>query len=366
MKLTCTTENIKLAVATAERFTGRHITLPILSHLLIKSDDKKTIVTATNLETGIEYAFPSKTQKTGVITAPAKLLNQLLQSIDDDQITIETKQNQLIAHTDTSDTILLGLNPDDFPSLPVIKKEHTFTIASDSLIPSLQQVLPSVSLSDIKPEISGVFFSINPGKVIIAATDSFRLAEKAIEKCDGVKNSADCIVPARTIQELLRTMQSNNADDILVSLGERQILFEWNDIRIISRLIDGAYPPYKNIIPKSYETTLFISRNDLLKKIRLASIFSSRLNDVILKFSTTEMEISTSNAEMGNTTSRLNIKGRGSSGSTVFNYRYLLDGLEALNEDNVVLNLNGVSGPALLQNQNDQTFLYLLMPIRSV
>ena len=366
MKIICTIENLKSAVATAERFTGRHITLPILSYLLIKSDDKKTTITATNLETGIEYTFPSKTQKTGIITAPAKPLNQLLQSIDGEQITIESKQNHLIIRTAASDTTLLSLNPDDFPSLPIIKKDYTFTITSDIFISSLQQVIPSVSSSDIKPEISGVFLNISPEKIIIAATDSFRLAEKTIEKCDGIKNSTECIVPARTIQELIRTIQSSNTDDVCVSLGERQIVFEWNDVRIISRLIDGAYPPYRNIIPKAYETTLFINRDDFLKKIRLASIFSSRLNDVTLKFSTTELEISTSNADMGNTTSRLNIKGRGASGSVVFNYRYLLDGLAAFNEENVVLNLNGVSGPALLQNQNDQTILYLLMPIRSV
>lgn len=351
---------------TAERFTGRHITLPILSHLLFKVDDRKISIMATNLEIGIEYTFPGKVQKAGIITTPAKPLAQLLQSVKDEHITLEAKQHQLLLHTTSSDITLLGLNPADFPTLPAIKKEHSCVIPVIDFTSALQQVLPAAATSNLKPELSGVFFAAHPGTLTLAATDSFRLSEKTINQCKGIKEPMECIVPARVLQEVLRTIPTGNNNEVEVGVGEHQVIFEWNNIRILSRLIDGAYPPYKNIIPKSYETTLAVNREDLLQKIRLAAVFSSRLNDVAIRFSLTELEVATANTETGSTTARLPAKGRGAAGSSVFNYRYLLDGVEAADGENVVLNINGVSGPTLIQNPSDSSYLYLLMPIRSV
>lgn len=202
--------------------------------------------------------------------------------------------------------------------------------------------------------------------MVLAATDSFRLAEKTVSNHDGENDRTECIIPLRTAQELLRTLSLDPSTDVRISIGEHQAIFEWGNTRVLSRLIDGAYPPYQNIIPASYETTLLVNREDLLKKIRLAAVFSSRLNDVTLRFSPTELEVATTNEEIGGTTGRMNAKGRGVSGAAVFNYRYLSDGLEAAGGENIVLNLNGVSGPTLIQNPSDTSYRYLVMPIRSV
>lgn len=366
MKVVCTSQNLKSAVSTAERFTGRHITLPILSHFLLKTEDKKISLIATNLETGIEYTIPGKIHKTGLLTVPAKPFSQLLQSLQDDNITLEAKHHQLIIRTPSTEITLLGLNPNEFPNLPTFKAEHSFRVSPGDFISALQQVLPAAATSEFKPEISGVFLAANSGNLILAATDSFRLAERTLAQAKGIQKGLECIIPARTLQELTRTIAAESQSDISVSAGEHQILFEWEGVRMLSRLIDGAYPPYKNIIPKSYESTLTVNRGDFLKKIRVASVFSSRLNDINIRFSPTELEITTTNAETGSTSARLNIKGRGAAGSSVFNYRYLLDGLEAAGGENVAIHLNGVSGPALIQNPADPQFLYLLMPIRSV
>ncbi len=366
MKIICTTENLRGAVLTTERFTGRHITLPILSYILCRADDKKISFTATNLEVGVEYHLTGKIQKPGVVTIPAKLFSQLLSSIRDETITLEVKQHQLTLHTPTSDITLLGLNPADFPTLPVIKRDHSFVLSRETLLAALQQVVSAAAVSDLKPELSGVLFSIHPKSIVLAATDSFRLAEKTIHGLDGLTERVECIVPIRTAQELLRTLSQDLSREVRISIGEHQVVFEMENTRILSRLIDGAYPPYQNIIPDTYETTLLVNRDDLFKKIRLAAVFSSRLNDVTLHFSPTELEVATTNTETGGTTSRMSAKGRGVSGTTVFNYRYLSDGLEAAGGENVVLNLNGVSGPTLIQNPGDNSYRYLVMPIRSV
>lgn len=365
MKITCTTENLKSAVLTAERFTGRHITLPILSHILFIVKEKKILLTATNLETGIEYIIPGKVIKTGTSTSSAKSISQILQSIQDETITLEAKQNQLILHTPSSDITLIGLKPEDFPKLPEIKKEHSFSIPSTILTNALEQVFPAVANTDLKPELSGVLFATNPGIVTFSTTDSFRLSEKTINKVDSVTDKLECIVPSKTIQEILRTLSLAGEVEVEISVGEHQITFEWEGVHVISRLIDGNYPPYKNLIPKAYEATFVVNRGDLLRKIKLASVFSSRLNDVTLTFSPNQIDVTTTNTDTGGTSSRIASKGRGNTGPIMFNYRYLIDGIEATRGENIILNLNGVSGPAMLQNPEDTSFLYLIMPIRS-
>jgi len=364
MKVICTVKNIRDAVLAAERFSGRHITLAILSHALITADNKKISIIATNLETGIEYTVPGRVVNAGSATASAKALSQILQSLTEDTVTIDAGKNQLALHTTTSESALHSLNAEEFPNLPAIKQEHTFSIAASALIPALQAVLPAAATTDLKPQLTGILFTTATGTLTLAATDSFRLAERKLNHQDGVRDAAECIVPLRTAQEVIRTLPADG--DITVLIGEHQVVFQSGDIRILSRLIDGAYPPYRNIIPKSFETHLVVDRAALLRSIRLAAVFSSRLNDVTCTFSPTEIEVSTANAEAGSSAVRVDAKGTGKAGSVMFNYRYLSDGLEAAPGEYVTLQLNGMSGAAQIQSPNDPSFLYLLMPIRSV
>lgn len=366
MKIVCTTENLKAATLTAERFTSRHITLPILSHILCRADEKNILFTATNLEMGVEYHLTGKVQKPGAVTIPAKPLSQLLSSLRDETVTLDARSHGLAIHTPTADITLVGLDPGEFPALPVIKREYSFSLPASSLSRALERVIPAAASSDLKPELSGVLVSTEPGTLVLAATDSFRLAEQTLGGHAGIRDRLECIVPLRTAQELARMLASDTDAEVKIIIGEHQAVFEWSHTRMLSRLIDGAYPPYRNIIPASYETTLLVNRGDLLKNTRLAAVFSSRLNDITLRFSPTELEVSTANAETGSTSSRLSVKGRGASGSAVFNHRYFADGLEATGGESILLSLNGVSGPTLVSNPADTSYRYLVMPIRSV
>lgn len=364
MKLTCTVEYLKNAVLTAERFTSRNITVPIISHILFLVKEKKISIIATNLEMGIEYVIPGKVQKQGVVTAPAKQLSHILQSFSNNEhITLSAEGGKLTLTTDHSTATILGLNPGDFPTLPAIKKEHTFSVALPLFTSALHQVVVASATTDLKPELTGVCMVTSPKTLTLVATDSFRLAEATLHNLDSLQGSSSCIIPLRTIQELLRTVPSDG--DLDVSIGEHQVVFSWGETRILSRLIDGAYPPYKNLIPTTYETTIVVDQTELLKHIHLASVFSSRLNDVTLHYSPTELEVSTTNTETGSASGTMEVKGRGSSGTVVFNHRYLADGLTAAAGAETLINLNGVSGPTLIKNPQDASYLYLLMPIRS-
>ncbi len=365
MKVTCTVENLRAGIGVADRFTGRHITLPILSYILLTASESGIFITATNLEMGVRIKIAGKIQKPGTIVIPSKHFSQILQSIKDENIILESKQNHVLLHTNSSDITLNSLSPSDFPKIPEIKKENSFTANAARLVSAFQQTTPAAALSDLKPELSGVLISSDNGAVTLAATDSFRLAEKVLVKEVGAKSKTEFIVPARTAQEVMRAMPVDDNSEVCVASGERQVVFEWDDTTVISRLVDGNYPPYKGLIPKVFEATLVVNREDLLKKIKLASVFSSRLSDVTIHFSANQAEVTTSNAETGETISRIPAKSRGKGGPVMFNYRYLLDGLEAAGGESVVLSVNGSTGPAMLQSSGDNSFLYLIMPIRA-
>lgn len=366
MKVTCTIDNLRSSILTIERFTSRHVTLPILAHVLCRADERRIVFIATNLEVGVEYQLPGKIQKPGVVTIPAKSLSQILASLSDETVTIEARQNHLFIRTHQNDITLLGLNPDDFPSLPVIKPEHSLSLSISDLHRALERVSMAAATTDLKPELAGVFLALNSNTLTLVATDAFRLAEQTLRLEPGTKGVFECVIPLKTVQELLRIMPEDSSQASQLSIGEHQATIEWGPVRVLTRLVDSPFPPYQNIIPASYETNLVVKRDELLRNIRLASVFSSRLNDVTLRYSNSELEVATQNPETGSTSSRLTIKGRGVSGSVVFNHRYLMDGLEACGGETAALSLNGSSGPALVQDPDDNSFRYLVMPIRSV
>lgn len=364
MKFICTTEYLQNATTIVERFTGKHVTLPILGYIKITTGSGHILLSATNLEMGVEYSIPGKVNKPGTVTLPARLLTQSLHVIEGETISIELVKQNIVLTTPSSTVTLLGLNPDDFPTTPAIQNEYTFTIDAAAFIPSIEQVIPAVATSDLKPELAGVLFGHTPASLTIAATDSFRLAEKTIRYAKPQKDTVECIVPRPVIQELTRIIPPDN--DIAVLLGEHQVMFEWGPVKILSRLIDGSYPPYQNLFPKVFETTITAPRGDLEKRVRLAAVFSSRLSDVTLEYSQGELTVRAESGESGGTTTRLAVKASGKSGAVMFNYRYLLDGLEAAHGDTVVLRMNGSTGPTLIENPADPSFRYLIMPIRSV
>ncbi|RJQ37211.1 DNA polymerase III subunit beta [Candidatus Parcubacteria bacterium] len=363
MKFTSTLEHLKNAVQTVERFSGRHITLPILAHILIVVKERGIALRATNLEMGIEYTIPGKTLKVGATTVPARSFSQILQSLRDDTVTLEAEKQHLAITTQNTNATLFGLNADEFPVLPAIKEETKFSLDTILFTGALERIIPAAATSDLKPQLNGVYLAVKPGTITLAATDSFRLAEQTLAVPEIKDTSVECILPLRTAQELLHTLPAEGT--LAIGIGEHQIVFRAGNVEIVSRLIDGAYPPYRAIIPKTYETNTVIKRDDLIQRIRLAAIFSSRLNEVSLEVGPQEIAVATSNSETGSSTTRLAAKGKGKTGSVLFNHRYLVDGLAAAGGEHVTLNLNGSGGAALIQNPNDSSFLYLLMPIRS-
>ena len=363
MKFTCVTEYIKKALASAERFTGKNITLPILANVLLEARDNMLRITATNLESAIQISVQGSGAHAGSVCVPVKVLSSFMQSIGDEKIQLEEKQGNLIIKTDTRDTRVNGVAADDFPLIPKIKKTNSISLSSSVLCEGLGRVLPAVSMSEFKPELGGVFVNVSPTSVRLAATDTFRLAEKTIHlELEKNKDNFSFIIPYKISQELTRIL--NRDDDVTISIGENQILIEADDYMIVSRLTEGNFPEYSAIIPKNFETSCFVAKDAFVNAVRASSIFASKLQEVTTAVKNRELEVRSLNQDVGEYKNIIPCAPSGKDIMIGFNYRYLLDGLQSINEDEIFFGLNGEQAPSLIKNKSDGSFLYVVMPIR--
>lgn len=366
MKFSCVKEKLTRALGIAERFIGKNITLPVLGNVLLEAREGVVQITATNLENAVEVSVPGKTHHTGTVCVPAKILYLLTQSLPDGKIDLEAKQFHLYVTTPNHRTRINGSPPDEFPLIPQVKKQSLFSIPGDILQTSIERVLPAVATSDFKPEFSGVLFNVSPTTLTLVATDTFRLAEKTaplIQKPE--KGGFAFILPRLVAQEAARAFQTS--EEVVVTTSEKLILLEGDGIRIFSHPIEGTFPDYGGIIPKQFETSCFLNRSNLQESVRASGAFASRLSDVTLTFQDQHLHIRAANTEVGeyHTTLPLQVQPIKPEKQVSFNYRYLLDGIHALSEEEIFFGCNTEQNPSLLQNREDNSFRYVLMPIRA-
>lgn len=266
-----------------------------------------------------------------------------------------------------------GLNAEDFPLIPKIKSKPILVFKkSEAFKNSLTQVVGSAAVSESRPEISGILFKIEKNSVKLVATDSFRLAEKTISQANGSGEIISLIVPQRTIQEIIRIITEKPNEEIKIILGDNQILFEMDEVQLISRIIDGQYPDYQQIIPKNFETKVTLSKDEFINNIRIASIFSSKINDVKLTIKNDKIEISSQDPDLGQNSSQMTANVQGKAMEISFNFRYLMEGLANISTKQVFLGLNpeslssaAKSNPAVVKPVGEEDYLYIAMPIKT-
>ena len=364
MKFSCTKAELERAVGIAERFTGKNVALPVLGHVLLAAEDNSLIVTGTNLEHAVQFRVPARVARPGQISVPAKVFSSLLQSLGDEKVEAEGERGNLHIRTQSRESRLNGANPDDFPIIPKIKKTEVFSAEAAQLARSLSKTLPAVSTSEFKPELSGVFFKAGKDTLTLCATDTFRLAECAVPLAkDHAGPHTPFIVPHRAAQELARILEGEEGDVSLI-LGDNQLLAETGRGKVISRLIDGNFPDYKAIIPTHFTTSVHLERDDIIRGVRTSSIFASKLAEVTLRFGQKQVQIAAANPEIGEYRTEHAAALNGKEIAMSFNWRYFLDGIQALEDEEIFFGCNQESSPALLRNKSHTSFSYVVMPIR--
>lgn len=371
MKIVCAAAKLKEAVIFTERIITRHLTLPILNNIHIKTEKNGLKINSTNLEIGVSSWFPCKIEEPGEITIPAKVFSGIISGLVTDKINLELKKNNTLEiSTENYIAGLKGENAKDFPIIPTLNKGLMFKINAIDFCKSLNQVIGFVSNSETRPEITGIFLNKekNDNFIKIVGTDSFRLGENKIKIDEEFKDIIfSIIIPSKTINEVIRIFSGFN-DVLSVFIDKNQISFESNRTEIISRLIEGTYPDYKKLIPEEFNTKAVVDREEFIRLIKLISVFSGRLNDILLSFvrsKNSKVKIFAADVDLGENSSDMVADISGSDLEIKFNWRYFLDGVVATTSGKIELSFIDNTKPCLIKSDQDKSFVYLVMPIRS-
>ena len=363
MKLECEIEKIKNGILQVEKITGKNLTLPVLSSILFIASGKSLKLRATNLSLGVEIEIPAKIEKEGIVAISGTILAGVFSNIfQNENIKLESEDGNLLIKTKKNRIKLRGQIHDDFPTIPTVDGK-TFEIESKKLVDGIKSVYYSSSPSDIKPEISSVYIYSNEDNLVFVSTDSFRLAEKKI-KIKKIEEIPGILIPFKNVSEILRIF-GEIQDNIRVCFNKNQISFSSEGVYLTSRVIDGVFPDYRQIIPKEFGVEAVVLKQDLLNALRISNIFSDKFNQITLSIKPKEkvFELSSQNNDVGENKTYLDAAIKGKDILLGFNYKYFLDCFQSINTDSISIRLNQSSKPIVISGSSDNSFTYLIMPM---
>jgi len=365
-------DNLKEGLNIIEKIAKKNINLPILNNTLLSTDGNFLRLDATNLELSVSYWLLGNIREKGKISVLANLLNNLINFLEEKKLKLKTINSDLVIETENQKNKIKGINPEEFPIIPKIEKEKICKVDNKILLKAFSQIIEIPSLSSFRPEISGVYFVFLKNQIKIVGTDSFRLAEKNINLEEKIKKEISFILPVNTVKELISIL-SQKEGFVEIYFSPNQVLFEFpqeeissSQIQVLSRLIEGEYPKYQEIIPKKYKTRIILKKENFQNLIKQAGLFSGKSFEVKLATQPKEnrLKIYSSSYDLGENESYLLTKIEGEETIISFNYRFLLSGLSNINSSEVIFELNGEEGPGVLKPVGDESYIYLLMPIK--
>jgi DNA polymerase-3 subunit beta len=363
MKLQVTQENLNRALGTVARVANTRNALPILSNILVKTANNRLSIAATNLDIAITHYIGAKVSQEGSVTVPARLMQDFVSSLPAGVIELELYEAKLHIATNQYKSVVNGIAADDFPVMPAIESGKSWKIAGPMLKKGLQQVAMAASGDESRPVLTGVLLRTIDGTLYMAATDSYRLAEKNLGAND---QDVQLLVPVTAMQDLLRIV-SDFEEDVRVTHDDQQVLFQVGDVDLVARLIDGKYPDYRKLIPGKFETEAVVKRADLLNVTKVSSLFareSAGSVTIQVDEAAGTLSIHAIASQLGENTATAEGKMTGS-GSITLNSRYLLDALHALSGEDVSFCFNGKLEPTLLKDVAADDYVHIIMPLKS-
>lgn len=373
MKFISLQENLKRGLNIVGHITTKNINLPILNNILVKVENGNIELVSTNLEIGITHQLRGKIEDDGQFTVDSKLITEYVNLLSGgEKVRAEEKDGELKIECGNYKTKIKGESAKEFPLIPMIAKNNYYSCQTEDIKKALNSVIFAVSNSENRIELTGVLFSFSKAKLNIVATDSYRLAEREISiNNNGAPDESRIIVPAKTAQEFLRILNSLDsadmeaAQEVRIHLSDNQVLFTVDSVDLISRLISGNYPDYQQIIPTKSQTSVMVDRQELIRAIKAAALFSKTgINDVSLKFSNGKVLVSAFSGSSGESEINIESEVEGEDNEITANYRYLIDGLNNIEGNRVKVLVLNSNTPCLLKPEKDYGYLYIVMPIR--
>lgn len=363
MKLQVTQENLSKALNNVARVANTRGTLPILANVVLKTVGTRLTIAATNLDIAITHYIGSKVTEEGSITVPARLMQDFVSSLPSGVIDLTLDDYKLHITTDQYNSVINGIAADEFPVMPAITEGKTWYIPASSLKKGLQQVLVAASSDEARPVLTGLYLHTNEGKLYMAATDSYRLAEKEV-----IKTSEDIslLIPASALQDLLRLL-GEKEEDVEVTHDDQQVLFKISEVELVTRLIEGSYPDYRKLIPSEFETTAVLKRSDFVNITKVSSLFAREsAGSVTIQVDPSDKTVSIRSiaSQLGENTASATAEITGE-GDITLNSRYLLDALGTFSGDSVKICFNGRLEPCILTDAKSGGYTHVIMPLKS-
>ena len=363
MKLQVTQENLNRALGSVARVANSRNALPILANVLIKTSNNRLSLSATNLDIAITHYIGAKVSEEGSITVPARLMQDFVSSLPSGVIDLELSESKLKVTTDQYKSVVNGIAADDFPVMPAISGGSSWKVGAAALKKGLQQVIFTASNDESRPVLTGVLIHTSENKLYLAATDSYRLAEKEL---GSNKAAVNLLVPATALHDLLRIL-GDDEGDVQVTHDDQQVLFQVGDVELTARLVEGKYPDYRKLIPSSFSTEITLKRADFVNVTKVSSLFAREsAGSVTLEVdeANNSLSIRAIASQLGENTASATGKATGS-GSITLNSRYLLDALNALSGENVSFGFNGRLEPTLIHDPTTKDYHHIVMPLKS-
>jgi DNA polymerase III subunit beta len=357
----CPRDELLHALGIVSRGVSTRTTVQILSGILLEAEEGKLRLAATDMEVSLRTSLEAQVESDGSVVVPGRLLLELARLLPEPEVSIEHKPEEATVEIrcGSASYRLHTYNPEDFPRLPQTEVE-LHEVDRATLLETVSRVSRSASRDESRPVLTGVLVRFEPGKLVMAATDSYRLSVKETAT-EGTVPELEAIVPARALAELARI--APEGDHVSLGVHENQVVFGTGTAWLTTRRIDGQFPNYKQLVPETFEHEVAIQREELLDVVRRVSVMAQRNSPLRLRFADGELTVSAQTQDVGEARESLPVSFGAEALEIGFNAEFLRDGIESVAGDQLRLKLISPLRPAVLQGENDD-FLYLIMPIR--
>jgi DNA polymerase-3 subunit beta len=363
MKLQVTQENLSKALGSVARVASSRGTLPILSNVLLKTVDGRLSIAATNLDIAITHYIGSKVSQEGSITVPARLMQDFVGSLPSGVIDLKLDDLKLHIEAEKYNSIINGVSAEDYPVMPAISNGQSWKVPAKLLKQALQQVIVAASGDESRPVLTGVYWHTFEDKLYMVATDSYRLAEKSLI---AMKQPVELLIPASALQDLLRIIGDYD-EEVVVTHDDQQVLFQVGDIELVARLIEGKYPDYRKLIPRSFSSEAKLKKSELNNITKVSSLFAREsAGSVTINLDADKQLVSIRSiaSQIGENTASATAEIT-NEGDITLNSRYILDALHALEGEDVQISFNGKLEPCVLIDPKSKDYVHIVMPLKS-
>lgn len=368
MKVLCTQENLNRGLNIISRVVANPKTLPVLNNILLSCEKGQLKMSATNLEIGINITVGAKIEKEGSITVPARVFSDFIANIRDKNISLEKEEMNIKVESENFSAKIAGADPGEFPVIPIIEKGDRIKLPAKKIEESVAKIVIACAIDESRPVLSGVYFNFTDDKLKLVSTDSYRLAEITL----GFEKKAkfnNFIIPSKTIQEIARIISLKDFkkdSDIELLIAENQVQFLLDsDTEVTSRLIEGSFPNYEQIIPSEPTTEALVDKEAFLAGIKSTNPFSqTSANNVRLVVGKDQVELFASATQIGDSRAKVKADIKGGKLEIAFNARFIMDVLNVLSGDKIYLGLTEKLAPAIISDPKQKDYIYIIMPLR--